>query len=55
MLTRERLVVQKLAETAELEAEVARRVVESYVGVADETLDWLSSDDLNRTHPCRGH
>jgi murein DD-endopeptidase MepM/ murein hydrolase activator NlpD len=49
VLTREGLVVEKLAETTALEAEVARRVVESYVGEADHTLDWLSSEDLNRT------
>ena len=47
--TREQLVVEVMAEVESIEAEVARRLVESFVGVAAEDLDWLSSADLNRT------
>ena len=47
--TREQLVVEMSAEVEAIEAEVVRRLVEGYVGVAAEDLDWLSSDDLNRT------
>jgi murein DD-endopeptidase MepM/ murein hydrolase activator NlpD len=49
VLFRERRVGEMIAEVTALDAEVTRRVVESYVGEAAETLAWLSSADLNRT------